>query len=142
MGPINILMVIDMKVIGAMIFRVESELIIIPTVISIRVNGLMENLMEKETISIMGIKECIRVTGRMEKRKALENLSSMISMAILESGRITRKMGEGHISIQMDNDTRETGFETRKMEGECTNTEMGISTMVHGRMTEDKEMEP
>jgi hypothetical protein len=66
-------MVIDIKVIGILIYKMEWELIIILIMIYIKDNGLMGNLMEKVTISIMEIKEYIKVIGKMVKNKDLVN---------------------------------------------------------------------
>lgn len=140
MELINILMEIDMKVTGAMIFRVELEPITILMGIFTRVNGLMEGQMEKAIIFIMEIRECIRATGRTEKKKALENWSLMINMDTLVNGKTIRKMGEDHTFIQTVSVTKEIGLEIRRMEEECTNTGMEMFMMVTGKMIVDRVM--
>ena len=71
MGHINIRMETDMKETGTMISRMELEPIITLMGISIRENGSMGNLMEKETTYTMETKEFTRATGKMERRKDL-----------------------------------------------------------------------
>jgi hypothetical protein len=73
MELIIILMEIDMRGIGILIYKMEWVLIIITTMISIKVNGLMENLMAKVIIFIMGTKVYIKVIGKMVRRKDLVN---------------------------------------------------------------------
>lgn len=73
MELIIILMAIDMKEIGILIFKVALEPIIIQTVIFTKVNGWMESQTVKATIYITEIKVYIRATGKMAKSKALDN---------------------------------------------------------------------
>lgn len=73
MEHIIILIMIDMKVIGMMIFKMVLEHITIPTEIFIKENGLKENLMDKAIIFIMLVKEFIKAIGKMEKNKDLDN---------------------------------------------------------------------
>ena len=73
MEHIIILITIDMKVIGIMIFKMVWEHITIPMEIFIKDNGLTENLMDKETIFIVQAKEYIREIGKKEKNKDLES---------------------------------------------------------------------
>lgn len=73
MEHIIIQMVIDMKEIGILIFKVESELIIIQMVIFTKVSGWMASLTAKAIISTMEIKAFIRVIGKTVKSKALAN---------------------------------------------------------------------
>ncbi len=71
MEHIIILMVINIKVIGLMIFNKEWVHIIIKMVIFIKDNGNMENLMDKEIISIKVVKLSIKEIGKMVKNKVL-----------------------------------------------------------------------
>jgi hypothetical protein len=64
-------MVINIKVIGLMIFNKEWVHIIIKMVIFIKDNGNMENLMDKEIISIKVVKLSIKEIGKMVKNKVL-----------------------------------------------------------------------
>ena len=73
MEHIIILIMIDMKVIGMMIFKMVLEHIIIPMEIFTKENGLKENLMDKAIIFIMLVNEFIKAIGKMEKNKDLDN---------------------------------------------------------------------
>lgn len=73
MELIIIQMVIDMKEIGILIFKVELEPIIILMEIFTKVNGWMVSLTAKVTISTMEIKAFIRAIGKTVKNKGLAN---------------------------------------------------------------------
>ena len=65
--------------------------------------------MGKETTYTMEIREFIRETGKMERRKVLENSLSMTSMDIQESGRKIKKMEKALTSILTEKDIRVHG---------------------------------
>lgn len=65
--------------------------------------------MEKETTFIMGIKEFIKETGKMEKSKVLDSLSLMINTDTQGSGDRIKKMERVLIFIQMVKDMKGLG---------------------------------
>lgn len=65
--------------------------------------------MEKETTFIMGIKEFIKETGKMEKSKVLDSLSLMINTDTQGSGDRIKKMERVLIFIQMGKDMKGLG---------------------------------
>ena len=141
MEIISTQMVIDMKVIGIMTYKMVLEHTIIQMVIFTKANGLMESLMEKETIFIMEIKEYIKEIGKMEKKKDLESLSLMINMDIQENGEKTKKMEKDHIFIQMAKDIKDHGSEIRKRVKEFTDIKTEMLMKVVGKKIEDMVLE-
>ena len=67
------LMAINIKEIGIVTFSKVWEPITIPMVTYIRVNGLKENLMVKETTFIKVVKPFIKATGLKAKSKVSES---------------------------------------------------------------------
>lgn len=98
-----------LKEIGIMISKMESVHTIIPMETFIRVNGLMGNLMVRAIIFIMEIKVFTRVTGKMVRKKDLENLSLKTNTDIQANGKKIKKMEEGLIYIQMEKSMKVVG---------------------------------
>jgi hypothetical protein len=102
-------MVINIRVNGLKIYKMEVVLIIMLMEIFIKVNGLMANLMDKAITSIMEIKVCIKAIGDKGGNKDLDNSLLMINMGILGNGERIRNMVKGNIFIQMARNMKAVG---------------------------------
>lgn len=132
MVPTTILMVIDMKANGNVIFRMALAPTTIPTETSTRENGLTANNMEKETTSTLRIRQSIKATGKRDVSKAQASWSSRISTGIQDNGEKTARKALELTSSLMVSAMKEAGCVTRNMGQGLTDTVMGIATLVNG----------
>lgn len=115
MELIIILIVINIKEIGLMIFNKEWAPIIIRMEIYIKDSGKMENPMDKEIISIKVAKLSIKETGKMEKNKDSVNWSYKIIMDIQVNGKIIKSKEKDHIFTQMAKNMMVNGSEIKSL---------------------------
>lgn len=98
-----------MKETGTMIFSVELAHITTPMGTSTRENGSTGSPTDRETIFTMEIRACIRGIGKTVRRKVLGNWSLMTNTVTQASGKKTKRMAGGPISIRMGNVMRVDG---------------------------------